>query len=368
MLDSLWRFHALYSIQYTKWFCCASTSHFDLLSKDITMEGSGLYNSTELGSDNITVLPIEEKIVRAIVLSMVLLVGMVLNAIVILYTICHPKSLKQSSIIFLLGSSLVNLTILLSYIPIQVVTTFTGFESAEKILCSINGFLTTTSGFATNYILAIISVDRFFFLVKPLFHRQYFKPKFSVSLLVAMFVALVLHQSTNIAYDRYIYIANVNFCISARYVGVGIVILSNIVTVIPVIIITVTTAWTFLSTCRFIKSNHRRRVDAIGSREEVAREMEDNLYTKQIKNLFGIFSMLLISQVVSQVPQVVVIILSTTLGPQNLPPRYSFASALFFYIGSITNPIIQSYFRKDLSDTFKAVLACIKDKNVHNSS
>ena len=63
------------------------------------MEGSGLYNSTELGSDNITVLPIEEKIVRAIVLSMVLLVGMVLNAIVILYTICHPKSLKQSSII-----------------------------------------------------------------------------------------------------------------------------------------------------------------------------------------------------------------------------------------------------------------------------
>ena len=137
---------------------------------------------------------------------------------------------------------------------------------------------------------------------------------------------------------------------------------------IPVIIITVTTAWTFLSTCQFIKSNHRRRVDAIGSREEVAREMEDNLYTKQIKNLFGIFSMLLISQIVSQVPQVVVIILSTTLGPQNLLPHYSFASALFFYIGSITNPIIQSYFRKDLSDTFKAVLACIKDKNIHNSS
>ena len=137
---------------------------------------------------------------------------------------------------------------------------------------------------------------------------------------------------------------------------------------IPVIIITVTTAWTLLSTCRFIKSNHRRRVDAIGSREEVAREMEDNLYTKQIKNLFGIFSMLLISQVVSQVPQVVVFILSTTLGPHNLPPRYSFASALFFYIGSITNPIIQSYFRKDLSDTSKAALACIKDKNIHNSS
>ena len=117
------------------------------------MEGSGLYNSTstELGTDNITVLPIEEKIVRAIVLSMVLLVGMVLNTIVILYTICHPKSLKQSSIIFLLGSLLVNLAILLSYIPIQVVTTFTGFESAEKILCSINGFFTSVSGVATNY-------------------------------------------------------------------------------------------------------------------------------------------------------------------------------------------------------------------------
>ena len=191
-------------------FIVLHTSHFDLLSKDITMEGSGLYNSTELGSDNITVLPTEEKIVRAIVLSIVLLVGMVLNTIVILYTICHPKSLKQSSIIFLLGSSLVNLTILLSYIPIQVVTTFTGFESAEKILCSINGFFTSVSGVATNYILAIISVDRFFFLVKPLFHQQYFKPKFSVSLLVAIFITLVLYQSTNIAYDRYIYISQMS--------------------------------------------------------------------------------------------------------------------------------------------------------------
>ena len=103
-----------------------------------------------------------------------------------------------------------NLTILLSYIPIQVVTTFTGFESAEKILCSINGFFTSASGFATNYTLAIISVDRFFFLVKPLFHQQYFKPKFSVSLLVAMFVVLVLYQSTNIAYDRYIYISQMS--------------------------------------------------------------------------------------------------------------------------------------------------------------
>ena len=36
-------------------------------------------------------------------------------------------------------------------------------------------------------------------------------------------------------------------------------------------------------------SIHQRRVHAIGAKEEVAKEIEDNLYTKWIKNLLGIF-------------------------------------------------------------------------------
>ena len=94
-------------------------------------------------------------------------------------------------------------------------------------------------------------------------------------------------------------------------------------------------------------------MDAIGSREEEARDIEDNLYTKRIKKLFGMFSLLLISQLMSVMPLVLVIILSNIIGSRNLLSAYLFITAIFIYLGCITNPIIQSYFRQDLSEFFK---------------
>ena len=341
------------------------------------MEGSGFYNNTsaefELDSDNSTVLlSVQEKVLRAIVLCVILLVGMALNAIVILYTISHPRKLKQSSILFLFGSSVVNLMVLLSQIPVEVVTTFTeewvfgSTEEERKILCQVNGFFTNLSSFATSYILAIISVDRFILLVKPLAHKRYFKPRLSLGIIVATSIGLVIHQSINIALDRYEFNIALFFCSPTRFVGLSIAVLALIVLAIPFIIIIITTVWTFLSTHRFIRSDHQRRVDAIGTREEEAKEIEDNLYTRQLKNLFGIFSLLLISQVASLLPPSILLVVSGATGPQNLPPLYSFFSVLFIYIGCITNPVIQSYFRKDLRNIFNA--ACVRVKNCGSCS
>ena len=115
----------------------------------------------------------------------------------------------------------------------------------------------------------------------------------------------------------------------------------------PVIIITVTVVWTFISTHQFIRNDHQQRVDAIGTQEE-ALEIENDLYNRQIKNLFGIFSLLLISQILSVVPGVAIIIASDHV---LFPSWFYFVSILFSYFGYITNPAIQCCFRKDLSDT-----------------
>ena len=332
------------------------TSHFDLLSKDITMEGSGLYNSTELGSDNI---PIEEKIVRAIVLSMVLLVGMVLNAIVILYTIYHPKSLKQNANIFLLGSAVANLAMLLSHIPVQVVTMFTeewvfgSTDEERKVLCQINGFFTVSSGYAELYMLAIISVDRFFFLVKPLIHKRYFKPWLSCLLLLLVATIFCILSVLDVVFDRVEYFQPVNLCLPTRFVGLALAVCSVAAIAVLIIIIVVTTVWTFLSTHQFIRSDHQRRVDAIGSREEVAREMEDNLYTRRIKNVCGMFSLLLLSEAASIFPLGIGVLLYGVLDVEGLPSIYAFITSLFIYISCIINPIVQCYFRKDLNELFQ---------------
>ena len=327
------------------------------------MEGSGFYNDTELDPANLIYIPIGEKIARVVVVSIIFLLGTSLNAFVVLYTVCHPKSLKQSSIIFLLASSVVNLMILLSFIPFQAVNTFTNIASTEDVICKINGFLTGLSGYATNYALAVVSVDRFLLLVKPLIHKQYFKPKLSVGILVAVLVGLLMHQSTNVAFNRYEYDPAAFFCAPTRFVGIGIALLTAVVIVTPFIAIIVTNVWTFISTHQFIKTDHERRLDALGTKEVQARELEDNLYSKRINKVFGIFSCLLMSQIAAQLPQLVVIILIATIGTQNFPHRYSYATSHFFYLGCIANPIIQSYFRQDLSSLFKAAyakIACAK--------
>ena len=300
-------------------------------------------------------ISIEEKIVRATVLSVILLVGLALNLVVILYTICHPKSLKQSAIILLFASSVVNLDILLSFIPLQIINSFTeewvfGNSKEGKILCQINGFFVGLGG-ATNHILALISVDRFFSLIKPLVYKQYFKPWLASLMLVIVFIIVLTQSVINIVYDRIEYGTITNVCVSRRNATLVITIYSGIVSVLPFIVIVVTTLWTFLSTHHFIKSDHQRRVDAIGSVEEEAREIQDNLYAKQIKKLFGMFSLLMISQLMSVLPLVLVVSLTNINVP--LPSAYLFTTAILIYFGCISNPIIQSYFRKDLKEFYK---------------
>ena len=319
------------------------------------MEDAAFYNDTKLG--NATILSIEEKIVRAAVLSVILLVGLVLNLVVILYTICHPKSLKQSAIILLLASSVVNLDILLSFIPFQIINSFTeewvfGNSKEGKVLCQINGVFTGFGG-ATNHILALISVDKFFSLVKPLVYKQYFKPWLASLMLAIVLVIVLTKMVVNIVYDRIDYDTIINVCIPIQNTTLVITIYTAIIAVFPFIVIVVTTLWTFLSTHHFIKSDHQRRVGIIGREEEEAREIEDNLYTKQIMKLFGMFSLLVISQLMSVIPLMLVLILGNIIGSHFPPSPYAFATAVFIYFGCISNPMVQSYFRKDLSEFFK---------------
>ena len=333
-------------------------------------EGSAFVNGTvDVGNIDLTIPPIQYKIAKATVLSVILLVGMVTNTFIIFYTVCHPKSLKQSSIVLLFGSSVINLMILVSHTPFQIITIsfeeyiFGSTVMEQELSCAIIAYFVTLSTLAGYYILALISLDRFFLLVKPLIHKQYFKPYIWFLLALAglivasMPVALV---TTGIPeFGKHIYLCMPPY----RYNNLVVPIVDLIVILTPVIIIAVTTVWTFFSTHRFIRSDHQRRVDAIGSREEVAREMEDNLYRKRIKNLFGIFGLLLTIQGISILPLVIIILVAVATDITQAPPSVSnvlFAINLLHYSGCVSNPLIQCYFRQDLSNAFKAAYVKVK--------
>ena len=339
-------------------------------------EGSAFINDTvDAGNTDYILSPIEDKIVKAIVLSVVLLVGVVTNVLIVVYTVCHPKSLKQSSIVLLLGSSVVNLIILLSQAPVQIITIsfeefiFGSTTKERDLSCAIIAYFTTVSSVAAYYMLALISVDRFLLLVKPLIHKQYFKPWLLLVVIGLIVASMPLVQVTtgDPEFGRHIYLCMPPY----RYITPAVPIINMVVILTPVVTIAVTTVWTFVSTRRFIKSDHQRRVDAIGNREEVSKEVEDNLYTKRIKNLFGIFSLLLIIQAISILPVVTIIIVGLAIDVTEAPPYVStifFICNLLHYTGSVSNPLIQCYFRQDLSNAFKAAYAKVMHRCSSSSS
>ena len=161
------------------------------------MEGT-VSNDSD-GYIDFTIPPIDDKIVRAIVLALILLIGIITNVFIIFYTLCHPKSLRNTSIIFLMGSSFVNVVTLMSLIPVQIVTTsaeewvFGSTTKEKELACAIIAYFTSISFKTASYSLAIISVDRFIFLVKPLVHKRYFKPVPSAVALAVIMLCLAAY-------------------------------------------------------------------------------------------------------------------------------------------------------------------------------
>ena len=313
------------------------------------------------GYIDFTISRIEDngKIVLATVLALILTIGILTNVFIMVYTFCHPKSIKSSSIIFLLGSSFANVIQLVSLIPVQITVisaeewVFGSTTEEKELACAINAYFTGLSFRTASYSLATISVDRFVFLVKPLVHKRYFKPVPSAVALVVIMLLLAIHRVILLAFGRAVFNQNALICHSqSPYIYIALI--NSIITVAPVITIAVTTVWTFISTRRFIRNDHQQRVDAIGTQEEAV-EIENGLYTRRIKNLFGIFSLLLISQIISNLPLAIIIAGSAGGYNDKLPSWYVYCAILLLNFGCISNPAIQCYFRKDLTDAIKNV-------------
>ena len=315
-------------------------------------------SNESVGYIDFSIPPIDDngKIVLATALALILVIGILTNVFIIVYTFCHPKSLRNSSIILLLGSSFANVIQLVSLIPVHIVVTsaeewvFGSTIEEKELACVIDAYFTGLSFRTVSYSLATISVDRFVFLVKPLMYKRYFKPVPSAVALAVIVLLLAVHQAILIAFGRAVFNQGVLLCHPITPY-IYLILINMIITVAPVITIAVTTVWTFISTHRFIRNDHQQRVDAIGTQEE-AIEIENDLYTRQTKNLFRIFTLLLISQIISNLPLAIMIL---SRDSDKLPSWYLYCAILLLNFGCISNPAIQCYFRKDLTDAIKKV-------------
>ena len=117
-----------------------------------------------------------------------------INLFVLIFTLCHPKSLKQPSIIFLTNFVLVNLVTATLIMPSIVVTAvyeewiFGETVEGKNSTCQFIGFMSVCVGYLTFMTIGIISVDRFLFIVKPLVHKRVMKTWVAVGIVLFLWI------------------------------------------------------------------------------------------------------------------------------------------------------------------------------------
>ena len=78
---------------------------------------------------------------------------------------------------------------------------------------------------------------------------------------------------------------------------------------------------------------------------------EKSVYNVRIRNLIGIFGMLLLFNVITFSPYIIASIIGLIVGLDKIPSQIYSSVLILFLLNNVTNSIIQSYFRRDLRVT-----------------
>ena len=89
-------------------------------------------------------------------------------------------------------------------------------------------------------------------------------------------------------------------------------------------------------------------------------QREKSVYNIRIRNLIGIFGMLLLFNVITFSPYIIASIIGLIVGLDKIPSSIYSAVLILFLLNNVTNSIIQSYFRRDLQKSLAKFSKIVK--------
>ncbi len=132
-------------------------------------------------------------------------------------------------------------------------------------------------------------------------------------------------------------------------------------------IIVTSSVWTFVFTRGFLKRNLKRHEENLNSQNL---DIQKQIYSKRVKNLFGICGAFILSNLLSRLPYSCIGVVRMIAGSYDVIPNKYYASTFVLYLLNVcVNPIIQIYFRKDLfgvaRSLLRRVLVVVQCKSSH---
>ena len=298
------------------------------------------------------------------IITLIMVTAFFTNFFVIAITFCNKsKSWKYPSTIFLTSLLLGDLILVVVVMPFSVITGAYGEwifgQSAEEKyrVCQFVAFMLWYSALIITTTLTLISLDRFLFIVKPLFYRRhiYMKPQIAVTVVIIDWIVCAILNTTPLYGLGLFHFAGSGFCIPGWEGQLGYVIFTVLIFAILIGCIVVTSLWTCCSTHNYFTRAEKRNIN----------EMEENIYKTKKMKVIGIFGALLLMSVICFAPSFIVATLTSFLSMPSIV--YTTVTVCGYFI-TVGNPLVQVLFRQDLKATLERLYSTKCGLNNHVST
>lgn len=293
----------------------------------------------------------------ATVILIFFLVSFFWNLFIIITYFVKFKLLKEPANIFLLNLAIADLLVALTTMLFSVVTEIVqefvfGYTDVVRCgLCNFAGVFLIFLIAVSLHMLAVLSVDRFILLTWPLHYKKIMNRwKAMVIVVIVWIIAILIALPPVFGFGQNEFNRNFGACLP-RFTGINP--LSGISSffyaafvaveaLIPIIVLAFTNVWTYRLVSKFFKRNITRRRTFRGKGSGTD---EERKYHSQQRQLIKVFGALLISNIISWTPVlVVVVIVSFTV----LPGEIYIFGWICYLSSPVVHPIIESFFVKDL--------------------
>ena len=297
----------------------------------------------EDGNDNFTLSSDINGPLLAAVISIEMIGGLSTNSFVLILTICHKKTWKKPSTVFLTNMLISNLLMVLFVMPFSILTCSSGqwllgkTVSEKEASCKANAYINMSIYIIATLSLVLLSFDRYFFIVKSFaYERHMTSNKAVIITIISWLLGPVLCSPPFYGLGMTEFSDSYGICIPTFENEPGLAIYLLIVTFTFIGSIVVTSAWTFCYTRKYLKKRSTRM------------NCSNSVYITQRRKLVGLFGALIIVHIICYFLFLTIAVVAPFFP---LPEQMYAATCVLIFLSTILIPLVQAYFRSEVRDT-----------------
>ena len=309
--------------------------------------------------------------VTAAFMLLFLAVGLPWNIMVVI-TVLKKRLYHQPAILLLLNLVVTDILMLLIHLPIIAVTGIAGeylFGSTDMMRCwfCTTGFISVTLIMNSLFVVALMSLDRFLFIYKPLEYERKATPRKTLAAITVIALVSVTIGSSSYAVPEAMYFRRSSLSCILNHPKYGYIVLVITAAFIALAVIIVCNIWTIYIVQKNIKAVYKVRKSLHNRDKEsysqgLSEILSKKCHKKQL-HLFRVFGGLLLSNTIAWIPTILVEMSGFIY---NTPLSISSPAYILFLSQVAVHPILETTLISDVREPLKEMVTCARLKKKNN--